>query len=76
MQLSFIRLALLLVCTANFLNAEIERRLSVLESASKGDRIGWVSGVTPPSSLLNSDQQNFYIVYPNPSSEAEKVFLI
>ena len=50
--------------------AEIEQIWSVSELAPVGHRIGWIMGDGPPENL---QQQNFYIVFPNPDSHAEHV---
>lgn len=50
-------------------SAEIERLLRVPESASVGQQVGFVQDPLPK----DTEQQNFYVVFTNPTSQAEKV---
>ncbi|KAH7731367.1 Protein CDH-1 [Aphelenchoides avenae] len=51
---------------------EIERLLRVPESASVGQQVGFVQDPLPK----DTDQQNFYVVFTNPTSQAEKLISV
>lgn len=62
----------LLLFLTSCIHAEVERTLRVPESAAIGHQIGFVQDPLPK----DNDQQNFYVVFTNPNSQAEKVFIV
>uniref|UniRef100_A0AC34RJB8 Cadherin domain-containing protein n=1 Tax=Panagrolaimus sp. JU765 TaxID=591449 RepID=A0AC34RJB8_9BILA len=69
---STILFILTLFCQVPAVKAEIERHLQVSELAPIGHQIGYVSDKIPDA----FDRANYYIVFPEPDSMAEKVLSV
>ncbi|KAI1704089.1 cadherin domain-containing protein [Ditylenchus destructor] len=63
---------LILTIFVTLARGEIERRFQVSELAAVGHRIGWLIGDGPPPGA-DPSHQNFYVVFPDPSSTAERL---
>ena len=54
---------------------EIERIFRVSESFPSGELIGTIYGQDFNNRPKNTDTQNYFVIFPDPNSDAEKVVL-
>lgn len=72
MCFKFYQFLLFYLWQISVLNGEIESVFNVSENAPPGYRIGWVFNNEP---FISDDPTNFLIVFPEPGSQAERVFI-